>query len=123
MKTLKITVIASILFFAASFSLSAQSPATTPSETPSWIIKQAKEYVAKFKDELKLSPADSAIFTNEYISRTLRTSAAYKIATTPEEKKEAVDVSIKEYFQSLKSKISPALYGKYMAFLNRPKSN
>jgi len=123
MKTTKIIVIASILFFAASFSLSAQSPATTQSETPSWIIKQAKEYVAKFKDELKLSPADSTIFTDEYISRTVKTSAAYKTATTPEEKKEAVDVCIKEYFQSLKSKISPALYSKYMAFLSRPKSN
>ena len=123
MKTTKIIVIASILFFAASFSLSAQSAATTPAETPNWVIKQAKEYVAKFKDELKLTPADSTIFTDEYISRTVKTSAAYKIATTPEEKKEAVDVCIKEYFQSLKSEITPALYSKYMAFLSRSQKN
>ena len=123
MKTLKITVIASILVIASSFSLTAQSPSTTPAETPKWVIKQAKEYVGKFKDELKLSPADSTIFTDEFISRTLRTSAACKIVTTPEEKKVAAGVSTKEYFETLKKKISPALYSKYMAFLNRPKSN
>jgi hypothetical protein len=123
MKKTKIAAIASILFLASHFSLSAQSPVTTPTETPSWVIKQAKEYVAKFKDELKLSPADSTIFTDEFISRTLRTSAACKIATTPEEKKEAAGVSTKEYFENLKKKISPALYSKYITFLNKPKSN
>ena len=123
MKTTKITLIACISFIATSFSLSAQSAATTPAEIPNWVIKQAKEYVAKFKDELKLSPADSTIFTDEYISRSVRTSAEWKAATTPEGKKEAADVSIKEYFQSLKSKISPALYSKYITFQNKPKSN
>lgn len=123
MKTNKISFIACIVLIAISVSLSAQSPVTTPTETPSWVIKQAKEYVAKFKDELKLSPADSTIFTDEFISRTLRTSAACKLATTPEEKKEAANISTKEYFENLKKKISPALYSKYMAFLNRPKSN
>lgn len=123
MKTNKILAIAFMFYFAVSLSLSAQTQSTTPSEIPNWVIKQAKEYVGKFKDELKLSPADSTIFTDEFISRTLRTSAACKIATTPEEKKEAANSSTKEYFENLKKKISPVLYSKYMSFLNKPKSN
>lgn len=123
MKTTKITVIACILLIASSFSLSAQSTTPAPAETPSWVIKQSIESVAKFKAELKLSPADSTIFTDEYIQRTLRNSAAWKSDKTPEEKKEAISASTSEYFETLKKKISPALYGKYMAFLNRQKSN
>jgi ABC-type transporter MlaC component len=123
MKTTKIAIIVSVLVIATSFSLLAQTQKNSQQEIPSWVVKQAKEYVAKFKDELKLSPADSTIFTDEFISRTLRTSAACKLANTPEEKKEAAAASTKEYFENLKKKISSALYGKYMAFLNKPKSN
>lgn len=117
MKIKQNAFIACIISLTAISSLSAQT--TTQAETPSWVIKQSKEYVAKFKDELKLTPADSAIFTDEFISRTLRTSAACKIASTPEEKKEAASVCTKEYFENLKKKISPVLYNKYMTFLNR----
>ncbi|MEI6752878.1 MAG: hypothetical protein WCK78_06900 [Paludibacter sp.] len=123
MKSTKITIIVCILVMVASFSLSAQTPTTKQQEIPNWVVKQAKEYVAKFKAELKLTAADSAIFTDEFINRTLRTSAACKLTTTPEEKKEASSASTKEYFENLKKKISPALYGKYLAFLNKPKSN
>ncbi len=119
----RISLIACMVLIAASFFLSAQSQKTTQTEIPNWIIKQAKEYVGKFKDELKLTPADSTIFTDEFISRTLRTSAACKLATTPQDKKEAANISTKEYFETLKKKISPALYSKYMAFLSKPKSN
>jgi len=119
----RISLIACMVLIAASFFLSAQTQKTTQTEIPNWIIKQAKEYVGKFKDELKLTPADSTIFTDEFISRTLRTSAACKLATTPQDKKEAANISTKEYFETLKKKISPALYSKYMAFLSKPKSN
>ena len=121
MKILKIAFIACIVSLTAIFSLSAQT--SNKAEIPNWVIRQSKEYVAKFKDELKLTPADSAIFTEEFINRTLRTSTRAKTVTTPEEKKEVANASAKEYFENLKKKISPALYSKYIAFLNRPKSN
>ena len=119
MKTNKISFIACIVLIAISVSLSAQNSVKTAAEAPGWVIEKAKENVAKFKTELKLTPADSTIFTDEFINRTLRNSAAWKTDKTPEEKKEAISASTSEYFDNLKKKISPALYGKYMAFLNR----
>ena len=119
----KITLIACLLSVFASFSLTAQTQTSTQPEIPSWIIKQAKEHVAKFKNELKLTAADSTVFTDEFAKRLARTSAGCKIATTPEGRLEASNVSTREYFETLKKKISPALYRKYVDFLNRPKTN
>ncbi|MEI7502084.1 MAG: hypothetical protein WCJ61_02260 [Paludibacter sp.] len=123
MKTNKILAIACVFYFASSLSLSAQTQSTTPAEVPSWIVKNAKESVALFKNELKLTPADSAIFTEEFIKRTLRSSTGAKLVTTPEEKKAVSVASANEYFETLKKRISPSLYKKYIAFINRPKTN
>jgi len=112
MKTIKFLVAVSILSMVSVFSINAQKQEKI--EVPRWCVDKATEYLKLFMADVKITPQDSSIISEEYALRFAKTSKMCKEATTEEEKVQISNDCYYDYNANLKKRLSPELYKKFV---------